>query len=119
METFSYTPSFETQAMMTPRTLVAQFGDGYVQEAGDGINAMLRPWDLVFSNRSAATGVTPTLKQINDFLTAHAGYVRFLWTQPPPFDIEGAKTFVCKEWSWVYSGGLICGIRAKFLQRAL
>jgi len=119
METFPYIPHTGSQGQMTPRTLVVQFGDGYVQEAGDGINPMLRTWNLVWQNLDGVTGATPTLKNINDFLTAHAGYLRFLWVQLPPFDIEGAKTFVCKEWNWVYTGGLIIGLNAKFLQRAL
>lgn len=119
MDTFNFTIYEGTQAKMTPRTLVAQFGDGYVQESADGINPMLRVWDVAFTNIPGVTGTTPTLKAINDFLTLQGGWQRFLWTQPPPFDIEGAKYFVCKDWSWVYEGGLLIGLRATFQQRAL
>ncbi len=110
--TFTFTPSFGTSAETEPRTLMAQFGNGYVQESADGINAILRNWSLTFNNRSMTQ-----LLDIDTFLRARGGAERFYWTQPPPFDAEGAKAWVCKQWSWTYSGGLISGISATFMQR--
>lgn len=36
------------------RTLSAQFGDGYSQEAPDGINAKYDEWNIVYQNLSTA-----------------------------------------------------------------
>lgn len=109
---FTWTPSHGTSVETEPRTLMAQFGNGYIQETADGINANLRNWGLTFNNR----GMTE-LYNIDTFLRARAGAERFYWTQSPPFDVEGVKAWVCKQWSWTYNGGLIAGISATFMQR--
>jgi hypothetical protein len=63
-------------------------------------------------------GVT-TLLAIDNFLDRHAGTHKFLWVQPPPFDIEGAQSFVCEQWEFTYDRGLIVGLHAIFEQRAV
>jgi phage-related protein len=88
-----------------------------MQEAGDGINAVLRVWNVRWDNIHGVTGTTPTLLALNTFFETQAGYKKFLWTQPPPFNTEGQKLFVCPSWGWVYQGGLIIGFRATFEQR--
>jgi phage-related protein len=115
METLSYVPSKSTQGQMTPRVLRAQFGDGYVQEAGDGINANLVTWEVVYDPIHASSGTTPTLSDLKSFFESLAGYTKFLWTPPPPYNSQG--TFVCPRWEWVYDDGLIVGLRAQFVQR--
>lgn len=35
-------------------TLVAQFGDGYMQRAGDGINDKQEKWDIMYDNLTQA-----------------------------------------------------------------
>jgi phage-related protein len=117
MDTLTYAPSFATQGVMTPRVLRAQYGDGYAQEAADGINAMLRKWTIVYNNIQAS-GTGTTLKNLDDFFVAQAGYKKFLWTQPIPFDVLGALQFVCVEWHWTWAGGLITGLTATVEQRA-
>jgi phage-related protein len=121
METFTWKPSTATRGSMTPRKLKAQFGDGYAQEAPDGINAKMRPWQLTFS---AIHATTPTgssganLKDIDDFLDRHDGTAKFLWVQPTPFDIEGPMMFICEHWEFEYTdGGSLIGLVAMFEQR--
>jgi len=120
MNTFDPTwkPTTATQQTTTPRILRAQFGDGYSQVELDGINAMLRKWELAWEPIHVSSGAAPpTLAAIDAFLRANAG-LRFNWTQPPPCDGEGVKVFRCYEWTWTYSGGLVCGIKAVFEQTA-
>jgi phage-related protein len=119
MDIFTYVPSSATQGETTPRVLRAQFGDGYMQETGDGINAMLRNWDLIFDPIHATTGTVPTLQMLHAFLSAQKGYLKFQWTQPPPYDTEGPQYFICPMWTFTYQSGLITGLRARFEQRPL
>ncbi len=119
MDTFLFVASSATQGTSTPRVLKAQYGDGYMQEAGDGINPILRVWNLQFNNIpiSSTDSSATTLEAIDDFLTAQAGYLQFLWTQPPPYDEEGTKHFICSSWQYTYQGGNIIGLIATFEQR--
>lgn len=55
----------------------AQFGDGYRQRAGDGINTESQNWDLRWNNISNADADT-----IETFLKARAGTEAFEWTTP-------------------------------------
>lgn len=115
MDTLTYSPSTATRGSMTPRVLRAQFGDGYTQEAGDGINALLPTWELVYDPIHATSGTTPTLATISAFFAAQQGFAKFLWTPPPPFNVQGQ--FVCVTWDWTYDQGLITGLRATVVQR--
>lgn len=87
-DTFSYTPSYGSPKNSAPRVLTAAFGDGYQQDAVDGINADLKAWDLTFTNRS-----TSELDSIEAFLSAHLG-VAFSWTPPG----GSAALWKCKSW---------------------
>jgi len=63
------------------RVLTAQFGDGYKQTAGDGINNLVQSWPLQF------TGSAAYITEIRDFLRSHGGAKPFLWT--PPLGVQG------------------------------
>lgn len=63
-------------------TGVAQFGDGYAQDAGNGINNETQTW-----THSATDISSDTLDEIIAFLRAHKGYIRFFWT--PPNGVQG------------------------------
>lgn len=80
-DTFSYTPVADPVGTSTYRLLKAQFGDGYMQTAADGINNIQRSWPLQFAG--GAADVTP----VRDFLDSHAGWKTFYWT--PPLGIQG------------------------------
>ena len=77
MPTFNWAPSAESQMVVKPRILQAKFGDGYTQEAPDGINHLLRTWQVYFKNRT-----TTECDAIEAFLVAQAGYLPFDWTPP-------------------------------------
>ena len=48
LETFNWSPRVNPSQDVTMRTREAQFGDGYTQTSGDGINPRSQSWDLTF-----------------------------------------------------------------------
>lgn len=78
MELFTWTHVTEPQGSITHRVLQSQFGDGYSQAVGDGINTKQQTWPLQF------IGKRERIVAIRDFLDRHAGYKAFLWK--PPLD---------------------------------
>ena len=60
-----------------------QFGDGYEQEAADGIHTVTQSWPLQF------VGNEVYVRPILDFVRRHAGGKSFLWT--PPLGEAGRK----------------------------
>jgi phage-related protein len=81
VETFIWQPLLNPVGQTTYRVRKAQFGDGYSQTVGDGINNAVSSWPLSFRGRSAQ--ITP----VKAFLDAHAGFVSFYWT--PPLGVQG------------------------------
>lgn len=76
LETFAWSPLNEPQGDITYRARTAQFGDGYAQVVGDGINNRQQSWPLTFTRRKEEA------QAILDFFDRHAGYRAFLWTPP-------------------------------------
>jgi len=76
IETFIWAPDDEASSDSTLRTRKSQFGDGYVQVSGDGLNAEADSWGLSFG------GVAEEVKPILDFIRIHGGARSFLWTPP-------------------------------------
>lgn len=72
------------------RSLTAEFGGGYVQRAGDGINAVRTNYSVVMENLTKAEGLV-----IDNFLTAQAGYKAFLFTKPGE---STPRKWICQEW---------------------
>jgi phage-related protein len=95
MATFNYCPAFGASDMTKPRVLVAQYGDGYQQRVADGINHMLRQWQLTFSSRQER------IDEIRAFLDARAGVESFDWT-PPRGD---AGKWIAQEWQGQVNNG--------------
>lgn len=60
----------------TQRLRENDYGDGYSQVTGDGINAVTEAWPLTFAGRLAY--VDP----IRKFLRRHRGGKAFAWTPP-------------------------------------
>lgn len=75
-ETFTFSPRIEPTGSMNFRALRAQFGDGYAQTAGDGLNSARQAWPLEF------VGDETKIRAIKDFLDRHGGHKPFLWTAP-------------------------------------
>ena len=82
----------------TPRAFKAQFGDGYSQRVGNGINPLDEIFSLKFANRTKAD-----IDQITNFLETKAGITSFNFT----YAEGGSETTIkvlCSKWSqsWAY-----------------
>jgi phage-related protein len=106
--TFTFIPSKAFVATSKPRVAVSQFGDGYSQRVGLGINRLTKEWSLVFKSRSITQS-----DQIIAFLEARAGTEGFLWQ--PPGD-STTYSVVCMDWSRTYDNHLSTTIQARFVQ---
>lgn len=70
---FTWRPDILTAQQVTHRVLAVQFGDGYEQMAGDGINTRRESWDLSFTRGGAV------IDQVKAFVDEHGGYMPFEW----------------------------------------
>jgi phage-related protein len=105
-ETFTWRAVNTAAGQVTLRTLSAQFGDGYSQAAGDGLNNKVQSWPLQFAGRQAE------ILAIQDFLDRHKGYKSFYWT--PPLGVQGL--YRVPEYSPVADKGGIYTLSATFVQ---
>jgi phage-related protein len=80
IQTFGFRARVNAAGDTRFRIRKAQFGDGYAQVAGDGINPVIRTWDLTF------TGPREFIDDIIKFLESHQGVKSFQW-RPPSGDI--------------------------------
>lgn len=80
-----------TSESREPRVLAAQFGDGYTQRAGDGINANpgeLSPsWNVLLEGEAQA---------ILNFFASHKGYIPFKFKLPGE---ATARKWICTKWN--------------------
>jgi phage-related protein len=76
MSDLNYVASYGTELMDQPRVQRAEFGDGYVAEAPDGINPVKEVWNVLFDTISLADG-----EAIRAFLRTKTGST-FTWTNP-------------------------------------
>ena len=89
MSTFTYTPSIGVNLSSNFKVRQAQFGDGYQQRVGDGINTNARSWSVSFNNDAA------TIDTIQAFLDVELGVTSFTWV--PPVGVSGK--FICMGYS--------------------
>lgn len=88
VETFSWCPKVASQVDTSFRTRKAQFGDGYTQVAGDGINPVTPQWSVSF------TGDEAYIQAIKNFLNRHTGWKSFIWKPPlEPSGLWRAESF--------------------------
>jgi phage-related protein len=73
----SYNIDSDSTYTREPRTLRADFGGGYSQVLGDGINPYSETWQLSFSNRPKAD-----VAVIRAFLDTVSEITPFDWTPP-------------------------------------
>ncbi|MBE0152868.1 phage tail protein, partial [Serratia fonticola] len=76
LETFTYAVRINPTGDHSFRVKDVQFGDGYKQSIGDGLNTEIQSWSLTFVSdlsRNAA---------IKAFFKRHAGYKAFKWVNP-------------------------------------
>lgn len=107
MATFTWIPEYGAAGESKPRVNKAVFGDGYEQRVRDGINTIIRTWDLTFMK-------TPTdMDYIETFLNTQAGSSSFEWT-PPTGNIG---KWLCDSWKRASNPGydtLTCTFREVF-----
>ncbi|CDH08113.1 Phage minor tail [Xenorhabdus bovienii str. oregonense] len=76
LEEFTYIPRVNPTGDITQRVRTVQFGDGYTQRSGEGINSEHQSWSLTF------VGNKQHIDDIRRFLLRHAGYRTFKWKNP-------------------------------------
>ena len=106
--TFTYVPSKAFTATSKPRVAVSQFGDGYSQRVGMGINRIVKEWNLVFKSKSVSDA-----NSIIAFFDDRAAVEGFLW-QPP--GESTTYSVLCTEWSKTYDSNISATVQAKFTQ---
>lgn len=79
VETFSYCVQLGGDGEIDQRTWENDFGDGYTQAGGIGINTKSETWNLTHSGVMAAGEELP---MVRDFIDRHEGYKAFIWTPP-------------------------------------
>ena len=107
MQSFTFKPTNAAANEVGFRVRTAQFGDGYAQEAGDGINGKEESWTLTF------VGIKEKVFEIRDFLDEHAGYKSFLWESPTT---EGPLLFKAKKYNLRCLGGSTWTLDVPFIQ---
>lgn len=84
----TFTPAVPVQEGPTGDTILrvkqTQFGDGYRQIIGDGMNTKIQRWPISFK------GTVSELASIKIFFNSHIG-ISFYWT--PPNGVQGR--YVC------------------------
>jgi phage-related protein len=80
-DTFAWKTIGNPAGAVTLRVRQSQFGDGYSQEVGDGINPKVQSWPM------QCVGSKSEIEEIVAFLDAHGGYTGFFWT--PPLGVQG------------------------------
>lgn len=72
-----------------------QYGDGYAQRSGLGINNISRSYDVTITAKKSVIG------DVQDFLIAHGGWRAFLWTPRS----GGTGLYVCEDGFQVVENG--------------
>ncbi|WP_272681817.1 phage tail protein [Providencia sp. PROV129] len=106
IETFTWCPRINAQIDTTFRTKKAQFGDGYTQTAGDGINTRSDNASFEFVGKEAM------IKQIVAFFDRHEGYKAFIFT--PPLREKGL--FRCEAYKTSALGAGVYSVLATFIE---
>lgn len=100
-------PSVGSGSSIAPRILRAEFGDGYNQRIGDGLNTVPETWQLRWGLLNATQ-----MGEIWSFLKARAGAEAFLWTAPGGTPLK----YICGRSERTTVDGLLWSISADFEQ---
>ena len=106
IETFTWCARINAAGEAQFSTRKIQFGDGYTQVAGNGLNNRTQSWDLTF------TGNESMISAIKQFLDSHKGYRSFQW-QPP---LEPTGLYRCENYKPVALGAGLFDLTATFEQ---
>lgn len=92
METFDFPVDNATSIDVAFANLRTDFGDGYTQEAGDGINTRRESWRISAAGHWDTDSGMP-VKAISEFLDRQGGFQAFEWLTP----LGALKLFKCRE----------------------
>ncbi|WP_426817931.1 phage tail protein [Winslowiella sp. 2C04] len=106
LETFTWCPRTDAEADVKHRVRKAQFGDGYAQVAGDGLNTRSQEWALNF------VGDEAYIQAIREFLDRMGGIRAFQW-KPPLYPLG---LWRCEEYKPVALGAGKYSLDATFIQ---
>lgn len=76
MATLTYIPTYSISGGSEPRVRKTNFGDGYSQRVGDGLNTQPEKWTLEYIKPLS------TIQTILSFFTTTKGVDYFWWTPP-------------------------------------
>ena len=88
------------------RVLKSNFGDGYNQRAGDGINTKEKKYNLSWNNLEVSE-----INDIMNFLDGQAGYIAFNYTLPGD---SVPQKFICEDYFETWQNGNLKGCSAIF-----
>jgi len=91
-----------------PKVLRSEFGDGYTQRVGLGLNPVRESWMVAFKDISAAEKDAAVA-----FLKAKAGAEAFYWT---PIGETTPRIYTCQEWLPVPQEGELWTLTAIFVE---
>lgn len=106
IESFTWCPRINAEQDVSFRRRTAQFGDGYQQAAGDGLNPRSQNWKLQF------TGDATLITEIKAFLDRHHGVKAFQWKPP----LEPTGLYRCDKYTPVALGAGMYSLSLTFEQ---
>ena len=101
-------PTLSTNKEVKTRILEANFGDGYSQRAGDGINTIKGKWNPEWTALNQVN-----FDELNDFFEERNGRKNFNWTPPGE---STSKKFICKSWNVSHIGASKFRLACEFQQ---
>lgn len=109
IETFTWRTQIQAgmEGEFDYRVREAQFGDGYKQVSGDGINPETQSWPVTVTGRQV--DVMPALTFMRNHITKS-----FIWT--PPFGVPGLWRVIKDSIRPSPAGGNVMTVKATFEQ---
>lgn len=108
-ETFNFDIRLGATGDIDQRTWENDFGDGYTQAGGTGINTRSGNWDV---SKTGYLAEGSELRSVRDFLDRHEGYKTFYWT--PPGGVAGR--YRAKGYKIITYGAGLFGLSVTFKQ---
>ncbi|WP_215846398.1 phage tail protein [Candidatus Pantoea bituminis] len=106
IEIFTWCPRINAAGETKFSTRKVQFGDGYAQVSGNGLNPRTQSWDLTF------TGTESFISAIKTFLDSHGGVRAFQWKPP----LEPTGLYRCDTYTPTALGAGLFNLTATFEQ---
>jgi len=91
-----------------PQIQRLDFGDGYSQRLGQGLNPISEDWDIILKDITTAEKDTVVI-----FLKEKAGAEAFYWT---PIGETVPRKYTCPEWLPVPAEGQLWTVTATFIE---